>query len=218
MCKPVRWEGAEAAIGVSEPCPGVELVKEVAARRHEAAPVRALLVLGEARAAARGERPRPLCITQQWRFAFVAVCVSSTAFPVVDFLTPVPSGCLFTANSSPSTMSVLQTPCSSTQPLCAPADTSQAGGVQGCGMNHLCKSHSVLPATEVCCSLLQALEAPLLSQLTSPLLRGLPRVWEPLLIFSSPQGRRSRPTFSPLPFPFFFLSSYLVMWGSFLSF
>ena len=34
-------------------------------------------------------------------------------FPVADFLTPVPSGCLLTANNSPLPGSVLQTPCSS---------------------------------------------------------------------------------------------------------
>lgn len=90
ICEPVRWEGAEAVIGMSEPCPGVELVKKVAARRHEAAPVRALLVLREARAGARGERSHPLRVTQQWRFAFVAVCVSSISISGCGFLHSCP--------------------------------------------------------------------------------------------------------------------------------
>ena len=38
------------------------------------------------------------------------------SFPVVELLTPVPSGCLFTANWSPLPGSTLQTPLSSTQP------------------------------------------------------------------------------------------------------
>ena len=37
-------------------------------------------------------------------------------FPFVELLTPVPSGCLFTANSCPLPGSALQTPLSSTQP------------------------------------------------------------------------------------------------------
>ena len=48
-------------------------------------------------------------------------------FPVVEFLTLIPSGCLFTTSSCPLTGSALQTLHSSTQPsLCTSKHTSQA--------------------------------------------------------------------------------------------
>ena len=60
-------------------------------------------------------------------------------------------------------------------------------GAHSCGMDHLCKSHFILPATDrLLHSPSIAPEAPLLSQLISPLVRGLPRMWEPLLSFGSP--------------------------------
>ena len=70
-------------------------------------------------------------------------------------------------------------------------------------MDHLCRSHSVLPATDqLLHSPAIAPEAPLLSQLP---VRGLLQMWEPLLSFSSP----TRGTGSiPLPFLFFFSSSF----------
>ena len=74
-------------------------------------------------------------------------------------------------------------------------------GMQGCGIGHLCRSHSVLPTTD---RLLNsppiAPKAPLLSQLISPPLRGLPQMREPLLSFSStPRGA------GPIPLPLLFL-------------
>ena len=101
---------------------------------------------------------------------------------------------------------------------CAHQRTPISGwGSQGCGTDHLCRSHSVLPATDqLLHSPPTAAEAPILSQLMSPLERVFPRCGN----LSSPsapshQGRRSCPTSSPLPFPFFFPLSCLVMQGSF---
>ena len=90
-------------------------------------------------------------------------------------------------------------------------------GMQGCGTYHLHKSHSVLSATD---QLFhpppRPSDAPLLSQLISPS-GGFPTCGN--LSSSAPhKGCRFHPTSSPLLFPFFFLSSYLVMWRSFLSF
>ena len=85
------------------------------------------LVPMEAGAGAWGERlqwrPRPLRVTQQWCFAAMAIRVSSTSIPVADCLTPVPSGCLLAAYSSPLPGFAFQTPHSSFQVLSAPADT-----------------------------------------------------------------------------------------------
>ena len=142
------------------------------------------------------------------------------AFLVADFLDPVLSGCLLESNSNPFPGSALQTPHQHPAPPCPHRCTHLSGwGVQACGTDHLCRSHSVLPATDQWLhSPPVAPEAPLLSQLTSPLVRGLPWMREPPLPFSSPRhGHRSLPSSSHLPFPFF-LSSYLVMQGSFLSF
>ena len=92
-------------------------------------------------------------------------------------------------------------------------------GEQGCGKDHLCRSHSVLPATDrLLCSLLITPEAPLLSQLISPPVRVLPWMWEPPLFFSSPPGSQVLSHFLSSSFFLFFLSSYLFMWGSFFSF
>ena len=74
-----------------------------------------------------------------------------------------------------------------------------------------------LPTTRwLPCSLPTENEALLLSKLSSPR-EGLPRIWVPLLIFISPQGRRPQPTFL-LSFSFFFLLSYPAKQESFLSF
>ena len=137
------------------------------------------------------------------------------AFLVVELLNPVPTGCLLTANSSPLPRSALQTPRSSTQPLCAPTDTHLGLGHQGCGTDHLCRSQSVLPATD------WLLHSPLSPQSSPSVLADLPA--SEGLPPSSPvpaphHGLRSHPVSSPLPFPFFFLSSYPVTWGFFLSF
>ena len=52
-------------------------------------------------------------------------------FLVEELLTPIPSGCLFAANSSPLPGSALQTPRSSPQPPSAPADTRLRLGSSG---------------------------------------------------------------------------------------
>ena len=49
--------------------------------------------------------------------------------------------------------------------------------VHGCGKDHLCKSHTVLPATDkLLCPPPIVPETPLLSQLIFPLVRKLPRI------------------------------------------
>ena len=85
-------------------------------------------------------------------------------------------------------------------------------GEQGCGTDHLYKSHSFLPATD---QLLHfppvAPEAPILCQLISLQVRGLPQVQEPVLSFSShtPGGQvLSVSSFLLLPFLSFILPSY----------
>ena len=112
---------------------------------------------------------QPLCITQQWCLASVAVWVSSTSIP----------GCRFSP-SHPLRLS----PCSQQQSslrVCSPNPTFQLSapvctgthvlvwGVQGCGMDHLCRSHSVLSATDqLFHPPLTASNVPLLSQVISP--------------------------------------------------
>ena len=137
----------------------------------------------------------------------------------MDFLTLVPSGCLLVANSSPLPRLALQTPCSSPQSPSALGTHVSGWGAQGRSTDCLCRSHSALPAMDqLLHSLLIAPEAPLLSQLISSPVRVLPQRQKPLLSFSSPFQRcRSHPTSSPPLFPFFFLSSYPVTWGPFLS-
>ena len=66
----------------------------------------------------------------------------STIITVAELLTLVPSGCLLIANSNPLPEFALQTLHSSTQPL-----THLRVGLTGHRMDHLCRSHSVLPAT-----------------------------------------------------------------------
>lgn len=68
----------------------------------------------------------PLLWAIQHPVAMVAQAFPQT-FPVVEFLTLIPSGCLFTASSCPLTGSALQTLHSSTQPpLCTSKHVSQA--------------------------------------------------------------------------------------------
>ena len=105
----------------------------------------------------------------------------------------------------------LQSSHSSSQPPCALSDTHPVWGMQGCGKDHLCRSYSVLSATHwPFRSLLTASDAPLLSQLISPSVRGLPRMWEPLLCFSSPSGAQIPSCFLSSSFPLlsFILPSY----------
>ena len=63
----------------------------------------------------------PLCITQQQHLASILPWPSET-FPVVELLTPFPSGCLFTTNSCLFPGSALQTLIFSIQPSSAPGD------------------------------------------------------------------------------------------------
>ena len=70
-------------------------------------------------------------------------------------------------------------------------------GTQDCGMDCLCRSHSVLPAKDRPFHYpLTAPVAPFLSQLISLLVRGFPHMKEPLHSFSSPQGAQVPSHFS----------------------
>lgn len=72
----------------------------------------------------------------------------SQAFPVAELFIPIPSDCLLTANSSP-LPSVLSKPHVAVLSLHNHQWTPISGwGMQGCSMNHLHRSHSVLPATD----------------------------------------------------------------------
>ena len=63
-------------------------------------------------------------------------------------------------------------------------------------MDCLCRSHSVLSATDwPFHPPPKASDAPLLLQLISPLVRGLPQMWEPLHCFSSTPGAQILPCF-----------------------
>ena len=89
----------------------------------------------------------PLRVIQQWSLASMAVWVSSTSIPGCGLLPPIPSGCLLTANSSPphSLLSNPQVPALSPHVWWTHIPV---WGTQGCGMDHLCRSHSVLSAID----------------------------------------------------------------------
>ena len=110
-----------------------------------------LLMPAEAGAGAWGRglqwRPCPLHTTQQWHLASMVSLASSANFPVVELLTPIPSGCLFTANSCPFPGPTLQTPCSST-PHTHQETHNSGWDAQGFGMGHAPRSYSVLPSTD----------------------------------------------------------------------
>ena len=73
-------------------------------------------------------------------------------------------------------------------------------GVQCCGMDHLCRSHSILCTTDILFhSPLTAADAPLLSQLMSPSFEGISPDVGNFLSFQYPQGCRSHPISSSLP-------------------
>ena len=118
-------------------------------------------------------QPSSLCTTQQWRPASMVAQASSTNIPGCGAPYTCPLGCLFAANSCPLPGSALQTPCCSTQPHSVPADVTQAGPCMAAAWTiHVGLTLSCLPQT-CYCALLQASEAPSLSQLISPPVRGL---------------------------------------------
>ena len=85
-------------------------------------------------------------------------------------------------------------------------------GTQGCGMDHLRTSHSVLSATDwPFHPPPTASDAPLLSQLISSSVREIPRMQEPLLCFISPPGTQIPSCFlsSSLSLLSFVLPSYV---------
>ena len=122
-----------------------------------------------------------------------------------ELLTPIPSGFLLTANISPLSQSVLQTLHSSISPSQHWWLPISGWGAQGCGMNHLCRSHSILPSTDR--SFHSPLTAPyalLLPQLTSPSVRKLPRYRNSPLFQLPLIGARVPPCFLSTSFPFIF--------------
>ena len=93
-------------------------------------------------------------------------------------------------------------------PMCTSRRLSQAGPRRAVARTtFIGLTLSCLPQTG-CCSLLQAPESPLLSQLMSPQVRGLPQVWAPLLTFSSLPGAQVPSCFLSSSFPLL-LSSVL---------
>lgn len=90
-------------------------------------------------------------------------------------------------------------------------------GVQGCCLDHPRRYHSVLSTTDWSFNPYQApSNAPLLSQLISPPVRGFHGCGNSQP-FRSPRASGSVPLHS-LFFSLIFLSSYLATWGSFLFF
>ena len=115
----------------------------------------------------------PLCITQQWCLASMAVWVSSTS--ITNFLPPIPQA----VSSQPTAVlasGLLSNSHISTLSPCVHWQTYiPVWGTQGCGTDNLCRSYSVLSATDqLFHPRLIASDAPLLSQLISPSVRGLP--------------------------------------------
>ena len=81
----------------------------------------------------------------------MVVQASSRSIPLeTSSLTPVPSGCILTANRSPLPGSALQIPHFGTQPLSALLDMPLRLGGQGWGQHPVCRSHCVLLPHTVC--------------------------------------------------------------------
>ena len=155
----------------------------------------------------------PLRITQQWCLASIAVWVflhkhsrlwiSSLPSPQTVSLQPtavLPAGLLSNQHvPAPNPHVHWQTHI----PVCS---------MQGCGMDRLCRSRSVLSVTDwPFHPPLTTSDTPLLSQLISPSMRGLPWMREPLLCFSSLREVQSWSNFLSSSFPLlsFVLPSYV---------
>ena len=160
----------------------------------------------------------PLHVTEQWHFASMAVWASSMSIPSCR----APHSCPLRLSPHSKQQSL---PC-----ICSPnpmfqhptpvhngGHLSQAGACRAVAQT-ICVglTLSCLPQAG-CCALLRAPKAPLLSQLISPPVRGLPWMQESLLSFRSPPGVQVLTRFLSSFFSLF-LSSYPVMQGSFLSF
>ena len=115
-------------------------------------------------------------------------------------------GCHLTTNSSLLPGSAVQTHIPAPSPHVHPWPHISDWGNAGLCMDHLCRSHSVLPATGQLIHYSDSPEALLLSQLISLPMRGLSHKWELLLTFNSPHPGVPCPL---LPLHFFFLSSFL---------
>lgn len=91
-------------------------------------------------------------------------------------------------------------------------------GVQGCGIDHLCRSHFILCTADMLFhSPLTAADVPLLSQLMSPSFEGISPDVGNFLSFNTLRGA------GPIPYPLlspppFFLSFYPALQGFLLSF
>ena len=161
----------------------------------------------------------PLCITQQWHLASMAVWVSSTSILSCRFppshlhrLSPHSQQQSSARVCSPIPMFQLSAP------VWTSGHASQSGACRAVARTiRVGLTLSSLPQTSHFILLWQLQMLPICPN-------WLPRQWGGFLGYRKlssasalPQGCRSHPASSPLLFPFF-LSSYPVMWGSFLSF
>ena len=129
----------------------------------------------------------------------------------MELLTPVPSGCLFTANSCPFPGFTLQNPLSSTQPPSQQVAQDPGRNVQSCGVDHVCSSYFVLPSTD------HSLCSPLIPRRSFSVPDDFPIMREFFLSVGTSPHLQLPARLAGL-FYFFFLSSYLVVRGFFLSF
>lgn len=124
------------------------------------------------------------------------------AFLVVDFLTPVPSGCFLTSSSCPFPGFALQSSCSSTQPLCIMADVGWGAQILAWTVCPACHRPAVsLSSNSPRCSPSAPTDL--------PVGEGVP--WDVgtsllLQVPSAPQGCEAHLTSSPPPSPFSSLS------------
>lgn len=102
--------------------------------------------------------------------------------------TACPLGCLCTAKLSPLLESVCRSLSFSTQLLHTRVGVHLELGVQQGSQDLLCWSLSILLLQVGCCTLLWATEVPYLSWLISQLVKGVPRVTEPLFFHDSLSG------------------------------
>ena len=151
--------------------------------------------------------PCPFCATQQWCLASVMSQVFCVNFPGVGPLVLLLQA-VFSQPILPE--STLWTPLSSTQCPLHQETHNSYWSAQGWGTDHACVSYFVLPSAESTISF-DPPKFPFCSS-WSPHIFWM---WEPVLTFSLPPGLLAPFLF---PFLFFFLSSYPVVRGFFLSF
>ena len=151
-------------------------------------------------------RPYPLCATQQWRLASMVAWAFLQTFPVVERLTPIPSGCLFTANSwSPPSVHSPNPTFQHPAPLLTRRHATQAG-VSRAVAQTICLSLTLSCFPETCCYIpLWSPEVSFLSQLISPPWRGFSECRN----LSSPSPLHQGCWSLPISYFLFFLSFIL---------